>query len=263
MSTVITGGAGFLGTLVTERILAADPVARVISVDLAPSRVDNPRVHSAVGDLTDPTCGALKVMGELLVAEYSRKGFSDGRVCRLPTISARPGSPNSAASSFASGIIREPSTGVASTCPVPHETRMWLSSPDAAVANRAHAMGLAREQVGRWPVMNVPGFSVAVELDIVRDRTFIEVVERYRARFAGEARALAAAMIASLRLASAGQFQRASICWISRAICGAARWANRNGDSGFGRCSTAVRPIVTSAPHGPRNITAGTPGDPP
>ena len=54
MSIVITGGAGFLGTLVTERLLAADPAAEVVSVDLAPSRVVDERVRSVVGDLTDP-----------------------------------------------------------------------------------------------------------------------------------------------------------------------------------------------------------------
>lgn len=54
MSIVITGGAGFLGSLVTERLLAADPAAEVVSVDLAPSRVADERVRSVVGDLTDP-----------------------------------------------------------------------------------------------------------------------------------------------------------------------------------------------------------------
>lgn len=318
MTITITGGAGFLGTLLTERLLAERDDARVVSVDLAPSRVQDPRVRSVVGDLSDPavladavdsdtdavvhlaavlsggseedfdlamrvnvdgtralleaaraasgertaagrdevcfvftsslavfggalpesvpetraaqpdsTYGALKAVGELLVAEYSRKGFVDGRVCRLPTISVRPGKPNSAASSFASGIIREPLAGVPSTCPVPHGTRMWLSSPATAVANLVHAMGLSREQVGRWPVLNIPGISVTVgemldalervggaearalvtdepdqrvmdivcswpgdfEVDrllglgFVRDETFDEVVEGYRAAF--------------------------------------------------------------------------------
>lgn len=111
----------------------------------------------------DSTYGAFKAMGELLVNEYSRKGFVDGRICRLPTISVRPGKPNSAASSFASGIIREPLNGIASTCPVPHGTRMWLSSPNAAVANLVHALEVPGEDIGPWRGMNIPGICVTVE----------------------------------------------------------------------------------------------------
>ena len=110
----------------------------------------------------DSTYGAMKAIGELLVNEYSRRGFVDGRVCRLPTISVRPGRPNSAASSFASGIIREPLHGEASVVPVPLETRMWLSSPRMAVENLVHALLIPRDQLGRWRVMNIPGISVSV-----------------------------------------------------------------------------------------------------
>lgn len=110
----------------------------------------------------ESTYGAFKSIGELLVNEYSRKGFIDGRICRLPTISVRPGKPNSAASSFASGIIREPLNGVASVCPVPTSTRMWLSSPDAAVANLVHAFGIDGASIGGWRVMNLPGVCVTV-----------------------------------------------------------------------------------------------------
>ncbi|HEX4944292.1 MAG TPA: D-erythronate dehydrogenase, partial [Usitatibacteraceae bacterium] len=62
--------------------------------------------------------GTQKVIGELLVNDFSRKGFIDGRALRLPTICVRPGKPNKAASSFASGIIREPLSGVEAICPV-------------------------------------------------------------------------------------------------------------------------------------------------
>ncbi|MGK3882501.1 hypothetical protein ABI028_16065, partial [Enterococcus faecium] len=81
---------------------------------------------------------AQKVMGELLVQDYSRKGFIDGRALRMPTISVRPGAPNKAASSFASGIIREPLNGQPSVCPVTPDTRMWLMSPRQAIANLIH-----------------------------------------------------------------------------------------------------------------------------
>lgn len=110
----------------------------------------------------ESTYGAVKAIGELLVNEYSRKGFVDGRVCRLPTISVRPGKPNSAASSFASGIIREPLNGEASVNPVPLDTRMWLSSPDVAVANLVHAFNVPGEELGSWRTLNIPGVTVSV-----------------------------------------------------------------------------------------------------
>ncbi len=110
----------------------------------------------------DSTYGAFKAIGELLVNDYSRKGFVDARICRLPTISVRPGRPNSAASSFASGIIREPLQGEPSVCPVPLDTRMWLSSPDTVVENLVHALTVDGEDVGRWRVLNLPGLCVTV-----------------------------------------------------------------------------------------------------
>lgn len=108
------------------------------------------------------TYGAQKAIGEFLVNDYSRKGYVDGRVCRLPTISVRPGKPNSAASSFASGILREPLGGMASNCPVPLGTRMWLSSPDVAVANLVHAIAVEGDRIGTWRTLNIPGISVTV-----------------------------------------------------------------------------------------------------
>lgn len=106
--------------------------------------------------------GAEKAIGELLVCEYSRKGFVDGRVCRLPTIVVRPGKPNSAASSFASGIIREPLSGIKSNNPVPPETLMWLSSPNAVVKNLAHTLEVSGEKLGLKRVLNLPGLCVSV-----------------------------------------------------------------------------------------------------
>jgi len=104
--------------------------------------------------------GAQKAMGELLVNDYARKGFVDGRVCRLPTIVVRPGKPNSAASSFASGIIREPLAGLPSNLPVPMDTRLWVSSPDAVVDNLVHAMALEGARLGAWRTLNLPGLCV-------------------------------------------------------------------------------------------------------
>ena len=91
-----------------------------------------------------------------------RKGFIDARICRLPTISVRPGKPNSAASSFASGIIREPLNGIPSEVPVPHDTLMWLSSPQVAIRNIARAIVIESSRLGSWRIMNLPGISVTV-----------------------------------------------------------------------------------------------------
>lgn len=106
--------------------------------------------------------GMQKAIGELLVQDYSRRGFVDGRVLRLPTISVRPGKPNQAASSFASGIIREPLNGEEAICPVPPETRLWLLSPRRAIEAliAAHDVPAARLTEGR--VINLPGTSVSV-----------------------------------------------------------------------------------------------------
>lgn len=108
------------------------------------------------------TYGTTKAIGELMVNEYSRQGYVDARICRLPTISVRPGKPNSAASSFASGMIREPLQGIPSVIPVPLETPMWLSSPNTAVANLVHAFLIDGANIGPWRVLNIPGVSVTV-----------------------------------------------------------------------------------------------------
>ncbi|KAI3600792.1 D-erythronate dehydrogenase (NAD+) [Cupriavidus necator H850] len=104
--------------------------------------------------------GVQKAIGELLLSDYSRRGFVDGRVLRLPTISVRPGKPNAAASSFASGIIREPLSGVSANCPVAPDTPLWLLSPRAAVAALVNGIELAGERLGNRRVVNLPGLSV-------------------------------------------------------------------------------------------------------
>lgn len=104
--------------------------------------------------------GVQKAIGELLLSDYSRRGFVDGRVLRLPTISVRPGKPNAAASSFASGIIREPLSGVEANCPVAPETPLWLLSPRAAVTALVNGIELNGEQLGNRRVVNLPGLSV-------------------------------------------------------------------------------------------------------
>jgi D-erythronate 2-dehydrogenase len=106
--------------------------------------------------------GAQKAIGELLVNDMSRKGFVDGRSLRLPTIVVRPGKPNRAASSFASGIIREPLAGVEAICPVAPQTRMWLQSPRTVVGNLLAGHDVDAARFGTFRVVNVPGICVAV-----------------------------------------------------------------------------------------------------
>jgi nucleoside-diphosphate-sugar epimerase len=245
MDVLVTGGAGFLGARLIRRLLAGGdglpPVSRIVSADMAPCPVVDPRVESRVGSITDPgfvasiaavdvvyhmaavlsgqaeaefdigmtvnvdatrtlleacraaqrkprfvftsslavfggpmpevvpedmvlmpqsSYGAEKAIGELMVCEYARRGFVDGIVCRLPTICVRPGKPNSAASSFVSGIIREPLAGVDSVCPVPLSTRLWIASPDVTVANLAHASALSADALQGRRTLNLPGLCV-------------------------------------------------------------------------------------------------------
>jgi nucleoside-diphosphate-sugar epimerase len=106
--------------------------------------------------------GTQKAIGELLVNDYSRRGFIDGRVLRLPTISVRPGKPNKAASSFASGIIREPLNGQPSVVPVAPEARLWLLSPRAAIDALIGGHELHAESLADSRTVNLPGLSVSV-----------------------------------------------------------------------------------------------------
>jgi nucleoside-diphosphate-sugar epimerase len=106
--------------------------------------------------------GTQKAMGELLVADFTRKGFVDGRSLRLPTVTVRPGKPNAAASSFASGIIREPVNGEESVCPVDPVTRMWVISPASAVGGFIHAHDLPSARLGANRSISLPGLSVTV-----------------------------------------------------------------------------------------------------
>jgi len=106
--------------------------------------------------------GAQKFMGEILVNDYSRKGFLDGRSLRLPTVTVRPGKPNAAASSFASGIIREPLNGEATNCPVRDDTLVWITSPGSVVKNIIHAAKIRAEQMGDSRSIALPGLTVSV-----------------------------------------------------------------------------------------------------
>ncbi len=126
------------------------------------------------GDLPDPvpdthhlspqsSYGAQKAVGELILADFTRKGFIDGRTVRLPTIVVRPGAPNAAASSFVSGIIREPLKGERARLPVARDSRVWIASPDLAVASLIHAATLAPKALGAAAVVTARGLTVSVQ----------------------------------------------------------------------------------------------------
>ncbi|AFF24838.1 D-erythronate dehydrogenase [Pasteurella multocida] len=117
--------------------------------------------HTAV--TPQSTYGTQKAMCELLINDYSRKGFVDGIVLRLPTICIRPGKPNKAASSFVSTIIREPLHNEMAICPVSVQLKLWLSSPNTVVNNFIHALQLPSLPARDWHVINLPGFTVTVE----------------------------------------------------------------------------------------------------
>ena len=104
--------------------------------------------------------GVAKAAGELLVSDYSRKGFIDGRSLRLPTISVRTGLPNKAASTWASSIIREPLTGKDAICPVSRETRMACMSPRRIIEAFIHAHDLPADSFGAERSLLLSGISV-------------------------------------------------------------------------------------------------------
>jgi D-erythronate 2-dehydrogenase len=256
MRVVITGGAGFLGSRLAQRLLdkgtlqdadgQAAAIERITLVDVvAPPPNSDPRIVALTGDISDPafleraidvdtasifhlaaivsgmaeadfelgmrinvdasralldicrrlghrptlvftssvavyggplpdvvldttallpqsSYGMQKAAVELLIGDYTRRGFVDGRVLRMPTISVRPGRPNAAASSFASGIVREPLNGEDAVCPVPAETRLWLLSPATAIECLIAGHDLPSSALGANRCVNMPGLSVSV-----------------------------------------------------------------------------------------------------
>lgn len=110
--------------------------------------------------------GTQKAICELLLADYSRRGFFDGIGIRLPTICIRPGRPNKAASGFFSNILREPLNGEEAVLPVSPDVRHWFASPRAAVGFLMHAATLDLGRVGPRRSLNMPGLSTTVGEEI-------------------------------------------------------------------------------------------------
>ncbi|MEM0947737.1 MAG: D-erythronate dehydrogenase [Pseudomonadota bacterium] len=151
--------------------------------------------------------GAQKACTELMLADLARKGFIDGFSIRLPTICVRPGKPNLAASSFFSGIIREPLNGVPAALPVPDTVRHWHASPRSAAGFLAHAATIDTDALDGRRALNMPGVSctVAEQIEALRavagndavglirpepDETIMRIVKGWPRNFAPD-RALA------------------------------------------------------------------------
>jgi D-erythronate 2-dehydrogenase len=278
MRVLITGGAGFLGSVLARRILAdgslpvggtaAAPVDEVVLVDLAepaPDLAADPRVRVRTGELSelmpdapdtelvfhlagvvsgaaeadfdlgmrgnldgtravlercraqavppvlvyssslavfgqDPALpplgevrddtlprpqtsyGTQKFIGELLVADYARKGFVRGRSVRLMTVSVRPGRPNAAASGFLSGIVREPLAGLRAVCPVPPDTEVALSSPRRTIEGLLRAAEVSDDEWGSRSALTLPGLTttpraMAESLDRVTGTSTSELID--------------------------------------------------------------------------------------
>jgi nucleoside-diphosphate-sugar epimerase len=144
-------------------------------------------VYGGFRDIVDDTpltpqtsYGAQKATGELMVNDYSRKGFFDGRSLRLPTIVVRPGKPNMAASGFASSILREPLQGDTVNCPVSAETRMLILSPRRAVQAFIDVHNADAEQLGfrRAVMMNGISPSIGVMVAALREIAGDKVADR-------------------------------------------------------------------------------------
>jgi nucleoside-diphosphate-sugar epimerase len=120
----------------------------------------------AIGDefFTTPlsSYGAQKAIGELLLADLTRRGFMDGVGIRLPTICIRPGLPNKAASGFFSGILREPLSGKEALLPVSEDVRHWHASPRSAVGFLVHAATMDTAAIGPRRNLTMPGLSATV-----------------------------------------------------------------------------------------------------
>src|SRR6478736_4246430 len=126
--------------------------------------------------------GTQKAIGELLLSDYSRRGFFDGVGIRLPTICVRPGKPNKAASGFFSNIIREPLNGEEAVLPVSDQVRHWHASPRSAVGFLIHAATMDTGAIGPRRTLTMPGYSctVAEQIEALRKVAGENVVKRIK-----------------------------------------------------------------------------------
>ncbi|MDO9149566.1 MAG: NAD-dependent epimerase/dehydratase family protein [Hydrogenophaga sp.] len=147
---------------------AAVPLPAVVRDDTLPTPQSSYGIH--------------KFVCEQLVADYTRKGFIDGRAARLMTVSVRPGRPNGAASGFLSGLFREPLAGQPSVCPVDRDTEVALSSPVNTITGILTVAEASREAFGGRTAINLPALTVSVRqmLQALQDLVGPEVLSLIR-----------------------------------------------------------------------------------
>ena len=154
---------GLLGVLDRSRMLTTPPqLLFTSSVAVFGGSIAREGVSDATKQSPLTTYGATKAIGEMMVNEYTRKGYIDGRTARLATVIIRPGRPNAAASSFASGMFREPLGGVDSVIPVTLDTPMALIGHRAAVAGLASLATLGSAALDADRAIGLPALEVTV-----------------------------------------------------------------------------------------------------
>jgi nucleoside-diphosphate-sugar epimerase len=121
--------------------------------------VENIANETNIVPMPESSYGTQKLMVEYLINDYSRRGLIDGRVVRLPTVFVRAGAPTAAASSFVSGIVREPIHGQKSELPVDAKIGIWLTSPRTLARNLVHAMNVPAEKLGHFRTVLLPGYT--------------------------------------------------------------------------------------------------------
>ncbi len=153
---------GTLALIEACRRMGRPPVVVFASSVAVFSCADNDTITEDTLPAPRSSYGTQKLMGELALRDASRRGFLKARSLRFPTISVRPGAPNRAASSFASGIIREPLAGQPAALPVPRDLRLHLASPGKALEYTLQACGLTQDALGGETTLTLPGISVTV-----------------------------------------------------------------------------------------------------
>lgn len=121
--------------------------------------VENVATETDIVPMPESSYGTQKLMIEFLVNDYSRRGLIDGRIARLPTVFVRAGAPTAAASSFVSGIVREPVHGEESELPVDPSIGIWLTSPRALAINLVHAIKVPADKFGHFRQVLLPGYT--------------------------------------------------------------------------------------------------------
>jgi len=191
--------------LLLDAVRGAGPNYRPRLVFSSSIAVFGPPYPEAIGDDHGTTpltsYGTQKAIAELLLSDYTRRGFVDGVGIRLPTICVRPGEANLAASSFFSSIIREPLNGREAVLPVPDDIRHWFASPRAAVDFLVRAAEIEEDALGDRRCLTMPGVSatVAEQIDALRraggeeavrlirrepDERILRIVQTWPGRFA-------------------------------------------------------------------------------